>query len=100
MTHALLIGSGFTLFALALIGQLFAALEPYEADGVRAIGCLLLGLSAAPSGDPVAVAIDASLFAYSVYRWWTGGGGDGTKRRLRSAWQAFVPVRRTAPQGA
>jgi hypothetical protein len=29
--------------------------------------------------------------------WWNGGGGDGTKRRLRSAARVFRGVRRTAP---
>ena len=39
----------------------------------------------------------SALAAASFWIWWNKGGGDDTKRRLRSALKKFVPARRTAP---
>lgn len=48
----------------------------------------------------VAASIGASSTALSAWLWWHGGGGDGTRRRLKSWARRFQGVRRTAPQGA
>jgi len=42
----------------------------------------------------------AASTAMYGWLWWKGGGGDGTRRRLRSWARRFQGVRRTAPQGA
>jgi hypothetical protein len=88
------------VMALAVGGRLVGLLESHQADGVLAVAYVLLGASSSLDGDEVLVAIDAGLFAWCAFRWWKGGGGDDTKRRMRSAWKPFQPVRRTAPQGA
>lgn len=43
---------------------------------------------------------DAGWTAMHLWLWWTNGGDDDTKRRLRSLKRAFSPVRRTAPSAA
>lgn len=40
---------------------------------------------------------NAWLCGWFTYLWWHGGG-DGTRRRLRSLRRRFTGVRRTAPQ--
>ena len=41
----------------------------------------------------------AGALALSLWAWWNAGGGDGTRRRLRSWARKFQGVRRTAPAG-
>lgn len=42
----------------------------------------------------------AGVAAWCAWVWWNGGGGDGTRRRLKRWAGRFQGVRRTAPQGA
>lgn len=42
----------------------------------------------------------AALGAVNAWIWWHGGGGDDTKRRLKSWARRFQGVRRTAPSRA
>ncbi|MGQ5606200.1 hypothetical protein [Streptomyces sp. EKS3.2] len=41
----------------------------------------------------------AGAAALSLWMWWNGCGGDGTRRRLRKLARRFRGVRRTAPAG-
>jgi hypothetical protein len=41
--------------------------------------------------------VDSAFAGFYVWAWWHSGGGDGTKRRLRSWTRRFRGVRRTAP---
>lgn len=43
------------------------------------------------------ICIDAAFTALFIWLWWKSGGGDDTKRRLRSLMKTFEPTRRTAP---
>lgn len=43
--------------------------------------------------------VSAAGLALSLWFWWNGGGGDGTKRRLKKWVATFKGVRRTAPVG-
>lgn len=45
-------------------------------------------------------ALNAMACAYCLWRWWNGGGGNDTKRRLRKLRTRFAGVRRTAPAAA
>ncbi len=45
-------------------------------------------------------ALNAAACGYYLWAWWRGGGGDGTRRRLRRLRERFTPVRRTAPAAA
>lgn len=44
--------------------------------------------------------IAAASTALHAWLWWNGGGGDGTRRRLKSWASRFQGVRRTAPSHA
>jgi hypothetical protein len=48
-------------------------------------------------GRPVYAAVNAAALAWALWLWWNGGGGDGTRRRLRRLAGRFQGVRRTAP---
>jgi hypothetical protein len=61
---------------------------------------IVWGVRGAREGDTAATVIDAALAAFYAWRWWKNGGGDDTKRRLRSLGRRFSPVRRTAPSAA
>ncbi|MFH9426026.1 hypothetical protein [Streptomyces sp. NPDC017529] len=90
------------LFAVlwGLAGQMLGRFEPYQADGWIALGNGINAVSCAISGSTLVGMFAAAIAAWCGYRWWKGGGGDDTKRRLRAVRKAFSPVRRTAPQGA
>lgn len=66
--------------------------------GAYAVYWLLLYFASALQHDALAQVIDAAFFAVWAYQWWKGGGGNGTKRRLKKLARKFTPVRRTAPQ--
>jgi hypothetical protein len=92
--------AGLATILCGLIGMLRGMWKPYQSDGLMALGNGLFVIANAMTGSSVMAAVNAAVCAYSAYRWWKGGGGDDTKRRLRSAWKPFEPVRRTAPQAA
>lgn len=93
-----LIGIAFVVCGLAAA---FAGhLAQYQCDGLCALSCVPYAVDSIRSGNSLWTVIDAALFAFFAYRWWTGGGGDGTKRRLRSLQRRFTPSRRTAPSAA
>ncbi|MEU8760686.1 hypothetical protein [Streptomyces sp. NPDC048659] len=83
--------------ALALI-----LLRPHDRKTGAGASCIANALAAAariPENPPLA-GVFAGVAAYFAWLWWHSGGGDDTKRRLRSWARAFTPVRRTAPIGA
>lgn len=58
-------------------------------NGALAVNSVITGVGITP--------INAALSAVFAWMWWRSGGGGGTRHRLRSVWQEFVAVRRTAP---
>ncbi|MGA5670026.1 hypothetical protein ACPCTG_31665 [Streptomyces pseudogriseolus] len=58
------------------------------------------GIGSAIAGWTTNVYISAAGAALMGWEWWNSGGGDGTRRRLKSWASRFQGVRRTAPQGA
>jgi hypothetical protein len=44
--------------------------------------------------------LNAASTALHAWAWWHGGGGDGTRRRLKKWGRRFQGVRRTAPTTA
>jgi hypothetical protein len=58
------------------------------------------GVMSAVNGWTFNVYLHAGIAAWSAWAWWHGGGGDGTKRRLKSWARRFQGVRRTAPSAA
>ena len=64
------------------------------------IASTVAGVVSAYQGWTVALYMAAVAAALSAWAWWHGGGGDGTRRRLKLWAGRFRGVRRTAPQGA
>ncbi len=58
------------------------------------------GIGSALAGWTSNVYLHAVFAAWMAWAWWHSGGGDGTRRRLKSWARRFQGVRRTAPQGA
>ncbi|MFF0597853.1 hypothetical protein [Streptomyces antibioticus] len=91
---------GMTVALLAFAGVLSRRLTDRQADGLLGVGNGLCGWDAIRSGVwPVAL-VNGAVCAVCLWRWWSGGGGDGTRRRLRRLARRFQGVRRTAPATA
>jgi ABC-type dipeptide/oligopeptide/nickel transport system permease component len=93
-----LAGWGFLL--PALVGVSSGRLSNTHFNGWAVIANVLFGISSALNGMPFFVCFHAAVAAWSAWIWWNGGGGDGTRRRLRSWGRRFQGVRRTAPSHA
>ncbi len=65
--------------------------------GLLALAEALYTLDDIRAGRWLAALVDAAVCAYLAHLWWTGGGGSGTRRRLRALASRFRGVRRTAP---
>lgn len=91
---------GSALVVCGLIGAFSGRLRRYQCDGLYALSFVPFEIYSVRTGNRFWIVVDAVGFAVFAYRWWTGGGGDGTRRRLRSLRPRFTPSRRTAPQSA
>lgn len=94
LASSCLVGIGSALF-------LFSLLHAFRGRWVS-----FFGWSGLANGvDTLGLALIHDYFAYfsagtcafALWMWWKGGGGDKTKRRLKSLASKFQPVRRTAP---
>jgi len=86
-----------TLGFAALAGMILGRVRQRTVDGWFAIANALFAVTDSMSGNHAMTAYNSGICAWCAHRWWTGGGGDGTRRRLRSLRRRFSPVRRTAP---
>jgi hypothetical protein len=93
-----LLGSGTSI--LSIFFQHFGLLGRAASNALVALGWTIFGTGAYLSRTYLWVDISAAMTAWALYEWWKHGGGDGTRKRLRSWGRRFTPVRRTAPQGA
>ncbi|MFJ4418241.1 hypothetical protein [Streptomyces sp. NPDC088925] len=89
--------AGIGLLVIGLAAQLTHRVQEYAARGLLALGCGASTLAGALNGGSIWTYLNAALTAWHAYAWWTGGGGDNTRRRLRETARRFTPVRRTAP---
>lgn len=94
--------AGVFLYAgIAAAGAAFVALiwgaTARRFHGLAAIANGLMAASDAFDGARVGACCASAVCAYAAWRWWNSGGGDGTKRRLKSWARRFRGVRRTAP---
>lgn len=55
-------------------------------------------LASAFRGSTLLAALNAASMVAMLWMWWTGGGGDKTRHRMRFFMAKFQPVRRTAPR--
>jgi hypothetical protein len=58
------------------------------------------GMACAVHGWTLLMYAHAAVAVLHAWSWWNGGGGDGTRRRLKSWARRFHGVRRTAPSHA
>lgn len=91
-------GLGIALCAVA--AMVTGRAKPKNALGIAAIGSSMVTLGDILTGVKPLAGFAAMDTAILTYLWWTHGGGDGTKKRLRALARKFTPVRRTAPQHA
>lgn len=76
---------------------MFQGVEMWRVGGWFALANGIVVVALILEGYPLwRTSISTALAARGAYDWWKGGGGDGTKRRLRGFGRAFTPVRRTA----
>lgn len=95
-----LAAAGCSLLAVSLAAYATGRISQHALNGLLTV-CNSLNLaSAVLRNDRITGGIVAGALALSAWLWWHGGGGDGTKRRLRSWGRKFTGVRRTAPAGA
>lgn len=69
----------------------------WRTAGVYAVGNGAGAVDEILHGQYVALVFNGSVCLGCAWLWWKGGGGDGTRRRLRSLARVFRGVRRTAP---
>lgn len=94
-----LIGLGSSL--MPLVARVRGAqTQPAPYYAVTAITFGLASVVNAFMGDTVNSYIQAVGAAVNGWLWWQNGGGDDTKRRLKSWASRFQGVRRTAPSHA
>jgi hypothetical protein len=93
---------GCNLVGVIVEAKLLIANEkvPLGLYGYLAASSTLLGTVAALNGWWFLVPLVALNVVFLILLWWRDGGGNGTKRRLRSLKEKFKPVRRTAPATA
>lgn len=89
------LGTALNVFAIA--AAFTRRLPHYGCCGLLAAGFLALGVDHGLDGASVRAGLDAGAVAWFGWQWWTGGGGDGLRRRLRRWVCRFRAVRRAAP---
>lgn len=94
-----LIAAAIGILLASLAAFLLGRIDWRTVHGGSAAANALVLLGNVIDGSTTLASFSAALMALSLWQWWNGGGGDGTKRRLRSWARQFRPVRRTAPAG-
>lgn len=84
----------------ALAGYFLGRISETTANAVWAVANFLSGIAFVLESDPFWACWCAGISAWCAYSWWHGGGGDGTRRRLKKWARRFQGVRRTAPSNA
>jgi hypothetical protein len=69
-------------------------------QGLLAIANTLLAAGWAHRGDPLIAGVHAALAAIQAWLWWNSGGGNGTRRRLKTLKRRFIGTRRTPAHAA
>ena len=88
------------LAGAAFAGVILGRISQTTANAVWAVANFLAGIAFVLNSEPFWACWCAGIAAWCAHGWWTGGGGDGTRRRLKSWARRFQGIRRTAPQGA
>ncbi len=99
LTNSLIAAYGLCMAVTSLL-QMSRRIPVRRYAGTMAILNALAGVLCAVNGWTSNVYLMAAATALFAWLWWHSGGGDGTRRRLKSWAGRFQGVRRTAPQGA
>lgn len=81
----------------ALIAAVFGRISRVQSSGIVALGCIPSVVAFVMEGTTTMASVFAALGSINAWIWWNGGGGDGTRRRLKAWTSRFQGVRRTAP---
>jgi apolipoprotein N-acyltransferase len=92
-----LIGISWVLSLIGFLGCATGRLPYWRSSGLYALANALCLLADVLAHDRVIAPVNGAVCVWAAFAWWKGGGGDGTKRRLRSLARKFTPTRRTAP---
>ncbi len=76
---------------------LFHWVPIWRTAGVFAVANAVAIVIGVRKGEHFGAGLNGAVCVWCAWAWWHGGGGDGTRRRLRSLGRAFRGVRRTAP---
>jgi type II secretory pathway pseudopilin PulG len=85
------------LIAVAVFGLMAGRISLSHSLLLAAAANALLCAENARMGHRALASVNAASCAVCLWTWWHRGGGDGTKRRIRSLRRRFTGVRRTAP---
>lgn len=98
-TNALIAAFGCAIVALSLL-MLAGRITTRRYAGWMTIAYAASAVLCAVNGWTSTLYLTAGGTALFAWLWWHSGGGDGTRRRIKSWARRFHGVRRTAPQGA
>jgi len=99
LVMALLVSSNLFL-CLGALAHHKGLITKHDLSGVAALATVPSIVAFCLDGITHMASFFSALGAVNAWIWWNGGGGDGTRRRLKSWAGRFQGVRRTAPQGA
>jgi hypothetical protein len=88
--------TGISLLLAAFAAHLAHRIPDRTYYGIAALASLLMLAASVAERQHVSAGLNAATTALFVWLWWTRGGGDRTRRRLRDAARRFTPRRRTA----
>ncbi|QBJ94474.1 hypothetical protein D0Z67_29335 (plasmid) [Streptomyces seoulensis] len=100
MLSFVLWGIGIAVVVCGLASLFTRRLPLHKINGLMCLANSVIALGGVVDGSPVSASMSAGFAAVSGWLWWKGGGGDDTKRRLRTWARRFQGVRRTAPSAA
>lgn len=99
LTNSLVAVFGCTITALTLL-YLSGRITVRKYAGWMALAYAAAGVLCAAEGWKDTLPLVSGGTALFAWLWWHSGGGDGTRRRLKSWAGRFQGVRRTAPSNA
>lgn len=92
--------TGMSVVMLALTARSARRIPDTATYGLLALSQVIMCIGGFITQSTVGGSISGAAAGYLGWKWWDGGGGDGTRRRLRRWARRFHGVRRTAPAGS
>jgi len=92
--------TGFGILVLGYVLRSRRMIKDHTWCGITALASVAYMTGHVVVHETIGATLWSASAAWFAYKWWTGGGSDGTRKRLRKIAERFTPTRRTAPQGA